>query len=75
MLQSYQGVVSGQTDLVLFSNSQHPFIKTLMKTRASLVSNMQNYSNTAASFRPRYTVVSFFSMNSFITSSLILRII
>ncbi|EJD74394.1 midasin [Loa loa] len=55
VLQSYQGVVSGQTDLALFSNSKHPFINGLLNTYNSVTKELENYSQNTVSFRPRYT--------------------
>uniref|UniRef100_A0AAF5PSU8 Midasin n=2 Tax=Wuchereria bancrofti TaxID=6293 RepID=A0AAF5PSU8_WUCBA len=55
VLQSYQGIVSGQTDLALFSNSKHPFISILLNAHNSVVKELQNCSQNTVSFRPRHT--------------------
>uniref|UniRef100_A0A915Q716 Midasin n=1 Tax=Setaria digitata TaxID=48799 RepID=A0A915Q716_9BILA len=55
VLQSYQGVVSGQTNLTLFSNSKHPFIDSLLSTYNSVIDEVEKCIQSAACFRPRYT--------------------
>ncbi|VDK69682.1 unnamed protein product, partial [Onchocerca ochengi] len=72
VLQSYQGIISGQTDLALFSNSKHPFISSLLNTYNSVVKELENYAHNTVSFRPRYTDFPLLAttMNSFLETVL-----
>ncbi|VDK38573.1 unnamed protein product [Gongylonema pulchrum] len=54
ILLSYQGVISGQTNLALFANSQHPLIKALITTREYSLNKMLEYSNFQSAYRPQY---------------------
>ncbi|KAM3716375.1 Midasin [Dirofilaria immitis] len=72
VLLSYQGVISGQMDLALFSNSEHPFISSLLNIYNSVIKELGNYSQNTVSYRPRYTDFSSLAttMNSFLETVL-----
>ncbi|VDN03465.1 unnamed protein product [Thelazia callipaeda] len=63
VLQSYQEVMSGQKDLILYSKSQHPFIACLLETRNSFSSLIKLLDSFLGTVHNCYRQLSHINMN------------